>query len=129
MRDTHYDLRPRSHSCKENQLLGFDMTAEVRGKPLGGRNVQLTLGAESEQEFRRWRRWTDDPVAIRLTSGWWVRFRNEFATQPQVAERIVASVAKELTAITVEAATVEDDVLWPRLRETMFEATGPDYWR
>jgi hypothetical protein len=34
------------------RLLGFDMTAERKGTPLGGNNIQAVFGAPSEERHR-----------------------------------------------------------------------------
>ena len=101
------------------------MRVERHGKQLGGHNLQVVV----EAEF--WPR-HDDKVALWLASGWCISFRNQFEMQPQVAVKIVESVADQLSAITAEAnraTDAETKALMQRLRQTVFEATGPDYWR
>lgn len=126
MHRAEYLLRPRSHTWKAGRLLGFDMTAEHDGRPLGGHNVQVVLGAPD-----RIRRGLDEDVALALDTGWWVTLRNQFALASCVAIEILDSAKDALTEVTAEANSASGEAaeeLWRKLRSTVFGATGPDYW-
>jgi hypothetical protein len=126
MRQTEYVLRPRSYGWREDRLVRFDVTVEHGGRPLGGRAVQVVLGAPGEV-----RRGLDSDVALTLDSGWWITLRNHFALAPGVAVQIIESVRdalNELTAEANEASAEATDALWRRLCSTGLRAVGPDYW-
>jgi hypothetical protein len=126
MHRTEYLPRPRSHSWQAGRLLGFDMTVEHNGRPLGGHNVQAVLGAADQL-----RRGLDEDVALTLDTGWWVTLRNHFALAPCVAVEILGSAEDALTDVTAEANAAlgeAADHLWEKLRVTVFNATGPAYW-
>jgi hypothetical protein len=132
-----YVLRPKSLSSTRPpaadpayRLLGFTITAERRGKGLGGNNIQAVVRAPSETS--NWRHGRDDAVALRLSSHWQVALRNQFAAAPDVGSAIVQSVADELAEITSrlsESSGAEAEAVTRELFETTFRATGPDYWR
>jgi hypothetical protein len=118
--------RPRGPDPRY-RLLGFTLTAERRGKPLGGNNVQAVVGAPSAT-----RHGLDTDVALWLPSGWWVSLRNQFAASPNVANAILVSIADELDAATAQATDAhgaEAESITQDLVETAFLANGPDYWR
>lgn len=126
MRPTDYLLRPRSHTWSGDRILGFDMTVEHDGQPLGGHNVQVVLGAPDQV-----RRELDEDVALTLDTGWWVTLRNQFALAPCVAKEILRSAERQLNEITAEVMEARDETaetLWLRLRSAAVTAAGPDYW-
>lgn len=129
MKRTEYVLRPRSGGWTggiDSRLVHFDMTLEHHGKPLGGHNVQVVLGAPD-----RVRRGLDEEVALTLPSGWWVSLRNQFALAPCVALEILESASDRLAQITREATEATGEAtheLSRKLFATVVEATGPDYW-
>jgi|GEM_PF-4668975 hypothetical protein len=96
------------------------MTVVCDGRPLGGNNIQVVLGAEGER-----RTGLDEEVVLWLDSGWWVTLRNDFARAPDVARQIVGSIAGELSAITADPRGAEAAVVFA----STFEADGPDHWR
>lgn len=135
MKRAQYVLRVKSGGWNEHpdntsdayRLLNFTMTAERDGKPLGGNNIQLSLGTPDQRRYR-----LDEDVVLWLASGWWVSLRNQFALAPGVAAEIVGSVAGPLSDLTARAQsargrqtkTVSDEIFAASLT-----ATGPDYWR
>jgi hypothetical protein len=131
--DVEYVLRAKSLSSTRPpaadpryRLLGFTLTAERRGKPLGGNNVQAVLGAPSQTRYR-----LDQDVALWLPSGWWVTLRNQFAAAPDIAKAILGSVADELGAATAhltDAHGAEAYALTRGLFDRAFRLSGPDYW-
>lgn len=129
MNQTSYSLRPRSGGWTVDplpRLVHFDMTVEHDGKPLGGHDVQVVLGAPGET-----RRGLDEDVAMTLDSGWWVALRNHFARAPCVAVEILASIREplnEITALATDAEGEAAEVVWRHLLESVFHGTGPDYW-
>jgi hypothetical protein len=134
MRAAQYTLRaksggwtghPDAHS-PDYRLLNLTMTAELDGRPRGGNNVQLVIGAPDQH-----RRGLDEDVAIWLGSGWWVAFRNQFACAADVGQQIVGSAAEQLSTITDEATAArgtDAEVVTQGLFSTTFTATGPAYW-
>lgn len=111
----------------EYRLLDFTMTAEREGKPLGGNNIQLYLGAPDQE-----RHGLNEDVALWLASGWWVSLRNQFATAPDVAAEIVRSVAGSLSDLTARAQNArgrDTEAVTAEVFATALTATGPDYWR
>lgn len=112
------------------RLLGSTITAERRGKGLGGNNIQAVLGAPSEES--RWRHGSEQEVVLWLSSHWWVSLRNQFAAQPDVGSAIVRSAADQLGEITsrlTHATGAEAEAVTRELFERTFRASGPDYWR
>jgi len=103
------------------------MTVERRGEPLGGFNIQAIVGAPDYD-----RRGLDEDVVMWLPSGWWISLRNQFAQAPDVAVKILELVAGQLTAVTEPLAVARGDDVEPtfwKLKATIFDAVGPDYWR
>ena len=127
MNRTSYALRPRSGGWKpDHRLVHFDMTVKHDGKPLGGHDVQVVLGAPDET-----RRGLDEDVAMLLDSGWWVALRNHFARAPCVAVEILESVREPLNEITAQATDARGEpakAVSRHLFESVFHGTGPDYW-
>jgi hypothetical protein len=129
-----YVLRAKSQrsnrppgASPDYRLLGFDLTAERRGKALGGNNVQAVVGAPLETRYG-----LDEDVALWLPSGWWVSLRNQFAAVPDVADGILRAIANELGAITARATGshgAEAEAVARDLFKSAFRASGPDYWR
>ena len=121
-----YVLRPKSGTwttssgAPSDRLLRFDMTVIYDGKPLGGNNIQVVLGAPSEA-----RTGLDEDVVPWLDSGWWVTLRNAFARAPDVARRIVESIADELSAITDDPRGADANVVL----STALETSGPEHWQ
>jgi len=134
MRLTTYKLIPKSggwsahpdaHS-PDYRLLNFTMRAECRGKRLGGNNIQVVAGVPDKPRYR-----LDKDVAIWLSSGWWLTFRDQFARAPDVGSEIIDSVADELSEITEKATYArgaEADEVTRKLFSMTFEATGRNYW-
>lgn len=126
MKRTAYKLRPRSFGWRDGRIVHLDMTVEHDGKPLGGHNVQIVLGAADEV-----RRGLDEDVALTLSTGWWVSLRNQFAVAPCVAMDILGAASDELEAITAAATEASGDAatrLYERLSTSSLNARGPDYW-
>jgi hypothetical protein len=126
MKRTDYILRPRSHGWRSDRVIHLDMTVEHGGRPLGGHNVQVVLGAPDQV-----RRGLDEDVALTLDSGWWVTLRNQFALAPCVATEILESAADRLNETTAEATEARGQAareLWSKLRSTVISAAGPAYW-
>jgi hypothetical protein len=134
MHTVRYSLHPKSGSwtthpdahSPDYRLLGFMMAVECDGKRLGGNNVQVVLGAPDSP-----RRGLDEDVAMWLDSGWWVTLRNQFAQAPDVAARIVQSVADDLSALTGDATAargVDAEKVTRRVFTTVVETEGPAYW-
>ena len=121
-----WTAHPKAHS-PDQRLLNFNLTAERRGTPVGGHNIQVVLGAPDQKRYG-----LNEDVAMWLASGWWLTLRNEFAKAPEVAAEILESACEALTAITAEATTArgaEAEALSRKLFSMSFEASGPDYWR
>ena len=122
---TEYVLRPKSGTwttgpgAPRDRLLRFDMTVRYDGKPLGGNNIQVVLGAPGETRIG-----LDEDVILWLDSGWWVTLRNEFARAPEVARRVLESVADDLSAITADPLGAEAPVVF----QSTFQGTGPRHW-
>ncbi len=95
------------------------MTVRCDGKPLGGNNIQVVLGAPGETRIG-----LDEDVVLWLDSGWWVTVRNEFARAPDVARRVLESVADDLSAITADPQGAEAPVVF----QSTFQGTGPRHW-
>jgi hypothetical protein len=135
MKPAAFVLRPRSGAWNAHpaahdpgyRLLQFDMTVDRNGRPLGGHNVQVVVGAPDQERHR-----LDRDVALWLKSGWWVTLRNQFAQAPEVAVEILGSAAEELSGITAHLTTArgeQTEALTRELFASDFLATGPDYWR
>lgn len=132
MSRAEYILCPRSGGWTTQpgsgigRLIRFDLTAERRGAPLGGHNVQVVVGAPDLA-----RRGLDQQVVLTLESGWWVSLRNQFADAPSAAAEILESVSDELSEITAGANTALGqalDEVSQRLFASVFRGVGPDYW-
>jgi hypothetical protein len=96
------------------------MTVTYDGKPLGGNNIQLTVGAPGQTPVG-----LDEDMILCLDSGWWVALRNEFARAPDVASRILESAADALSAITSDPRGADAAILG----STVIGAAGPSHWR
>ncbi len=105
--------------------MGFTMVAIRDDKPLGGHNIQVRLRAPDGPPL-------DEDAALRLTSGWLVNFRNEFAKSPDVATEIIESADDALSQLTAELTAARGprtEELTRELFETTFHAKGRNCWR
>ena len=138
MESVEYLLRAKSLSSTcppvsdrpEYRLFGFTLTAERRGKDLGGNNIQAVVGAPAERPT--WRSESEEEIALLLSSGWWVSLRNQFAKQPEIGTTIVRSAADRLGAITsrlTDASGAEALTITRELFDASSPAIGPDFWR
>lgn len=135
MREARYDLKAKSGGWTHHpshftepqaRMVSFTLKALRNGTPLGGHNIQAHVESVTA------RRAAPADAAIRLASGWWVSFRNQFADAPEVATKIITSVEPELTEITdalEQARGAEMVAAKDRLWATTFEGSGPDFWR
>jgi len=110
------------------RMTGFTLTASHGGVALGGHNIQAHVHAPGHKPGPN-----DDADRpdLKLTSGWGVWFRNQFAQAPDVAARIIGSVEPDLSRVTAElgaATAVQTTELSERLFAMELHATGPDYW-
>ena len=122
-----WTAHPDAHD-PDYRLLNFTLAASRGGKPLGGNNVQAKLRAPDQPPERRAQN-ADD---MRLTSGWSVSFRNQFAHAPDVATEILESVESALSEVTANLTTARGartEQLTRDLFATTFHAKGRDYWR
>ena len=118
---------PDAHD-PDYRLLNFTLVASRGDKPVGGNNVQAKLRAP-DQPPDSWNPSADD---MRLTSGWSVSFRNQFAQAPDVATEILNSIEDALSEVTAELTTARGartEELTRDLFATTFHAKGRDYWR
>ena len=136
MKEASFLLRAKSAGWTAHQdahdpnyrLLNFNLAASRDGKPLGGNSVQAKLRAPDQPPERRAQN-VDD---MRLTSGWSVSFRNEFAQAPDVAIEILDSIESALSEVTAKLTTARGartEELTRDLFATTFHAKGRDYWR
>jgi hypothetical protein len=135
MRRRRFDLKTKSGGWTHHpdrwtepdaRMVDFTPVALRDGHPLGGHNIQAHVGTATRHHG------PPDDVAIWLTSGWWVAFRNEFARAPQIATEIIASVEDELSVVTAALERARGPKMAEakdRLWTMTFHAEGPDYWR
>ena len=133
MKTVEYLLRTRSIwstgqvAGDDYRLVGFDVTAERGGLPVGGHNVQAVIGAPGMT-----RHGLDRDVALWLASGWWVSLRNQFKSQPELGAEILTRASGELEAITVrlgDSTGATAVALWQELHDLTVRSSGQDYWR
>ena len=143
MNTVEYILRPvslstqRSEDGSSSTFVEFALSAERRGKLLGGNQVQATIRSPEPAKVKQA---PASDAVLCLPSGWLAIPRGRLAEQPSIARVIFESAVTDLEALIAWGTAQPPDThesLFSQASDAFTEeflaasirAVGPDYWR